>query len=236
MEKDLVKAYLLQMYDLLLHAPAAPASGSQTAHAPEAFAVQTEIPLLNDIPETHVPLVPELPMNEPEPEPEPEEEPEAEPMPEVIPEEDTTVAEMPVPETEPEPLPESEEEDEGAPVPPEETNLLHSVPHEREELTLNERLSQAQDKKALLDKLMHTPIDNIKSHITLNKKVAFIIGLFNQESDDYTKAIEDLNTANNLQEALDIFHVLKSRYGWGPGVELARELEILVRRRYSAGN
>ncbi|GEM_PF-2405079 len=106
---------------------------------------------------------------------------------------------------------------------------------EQEELRLNEKISKAGDKKLFMDKMMFTPIDNIKSHITLNKKVAFIIGLFNQEGDDYNKAIDQLNTADNLQAALDIYHMLKTRYAWNAEQDLVKELEVLVRRRYSAG-
>ncbi len=107
---------------------------------------------------------------------------------------------------------------------------------EQEELRLNEKISKAGDKKLFMDKMMLTPIDNIKSHITLNKKVAFIIGLFNQEGDDYNKAIDQLNTADNLQAALDIYHMLKTRYAWNAEQDLVKELEVLVRRRYSAGS
>jgi hypothetical protein len=121
------------------------------------------------------------------------------------------------------------------PKPVQESHTIEEVV-EQEELRLNEKISKAGDKKLFMDKMMFTPIDNIKSHITLNKKVAFIIGLFNQEGDDYNKAIDQLNTADNLQAALDIYHMLKTRYAWNAEQELVKELEVLVRRRYSAGS
>ncbi len=120
------------------------------------------------------------------------------------------------------------------PEPVQESHTIEEVV-EQEELRLNEKISKAGDKKLFMDKMMFTPIDNIKSHITLNKKVAFIIGLFNQEGDDYNKAIDQLNTADNLQAALDIYHMLKTRYAWNAEQDLVKELEVLVRRRYSAG-
>lgn len=122
----------------------------------------------------------------------------------------------------------------GTPEPVLESHTIEEVV-EQEELRLNEKISKAADKKLFMDKMMFTPIDNIKSHITLNKKVAFIIGLFNQEGDDYNKAIDQLNTADNLQAALDIYHMLKTRYAWNAEQDLVKELEVLVRRRYSAG-
>lgn len=121
------------------------------------------------------------------------------------------------------------------PEPVQESHTIEEVV-EQEELRLNEKISKAGDKKLFMDKMMLTPIDNIKSHITLNKKVAFIIGLFNQEGDDYNKAIDQLNTADNLQAALDIYHMLKTRYAWNAEQDLVKELEVLVRRRYSAGS
>ncbi|MBP6304168.1 MAG: hypothetical protein KA501_12390 [Bacteroidia bacterium] len=121
------------------------------------------------------------------------------------------------------------------PKPVQESHTIEEVV-EQEELRLNEKISKAGDKKLFMDKMMFTPIDNIKSHITLNKKVAFIIGLFNQEGEDYNKAIDQLNTADNLQAALDIYHMLKTRYAWNAEQDLVKELEVLVRRRYSAGS
>lgn len=118
-------------------------------------------------------------------------------------------------------------------MPPPVSHIPEEV--EEEELTLNEKISKTAEKKSFLDRMMLTPIDNIKSHITLNKKVAFIIGLFNQESEEYNKAIDQLNTADNLQAALDIYHMLKTRYSWNPEQDLVKELEMLVRRRFSSG-
>lgn len=100
-----------------------------------------------------------------------------------------------------------------------------------DEEKLIDRITQEQ--KTLADKMQITPIDNIKSHITLNKKVAYIIGLFNQESEDYNKALDQLNTADNLQDALNTLHMLRTRYNWKADLDLAKELEQLVRRRYT---
>jgi hypothetical protein len=216
LEKDLLRSYLLRMYDALYEAEPAVETGLPSL-GETLIPKEKTVPALDEIS-----AVPDEAMEE-------EEEQMHENQTDLFPAQDEPLKNEPAAEA-----PEEEGKKESAPQA--ELPAAESVkPREQEDgMTLNERM--AREKNTLADKLMFTPIENIKSHITLNKKVAFIIGLFNQESDDYNRAIDQLNDADNLQDALDTFHGLKNRYGWNAEQDLVRELEALVRRRYSQGS
>lgn len=231
-EQDLLRSYLLQMYDALVNqiAPAGnqvPAPQKQDEPVADVIVKhELVIPVINDIPdessESSLPLEPEM-----------EEE-----VIEALNLFSSTGSVTEEPEiSEIVPVVEAAEEPEVLPVaeatktttPQSVIELLTSEKADEEKLI--DRITQEQ--KTLADKMQITPIDNIKSHITLNKKVAYIIGLFNQESEDYNKALDQLNTADNLQDALNTLHMLRTRYNWKADLDLAKELEQLVRRRYT---
>lgn len=261
LETDLLKKYCLEMYDLLLQVDQAAetvqgtdseeaASGENqqdifSTEAPFAFSAPVTEPELVTVPGPEEDAVAELTEEvkpepeliswlqvpaEPEAESEPEAVPESEPEPEPEPE---LNVEVPLAEVETEPVPPVETPLSKQPEPQPEWGLnLHSRLMEEEELTLNDKISQTLEKKALVESMMHTPIDDLKTHIALNKKVAFIIGLFNEESEAYNSAIDYMNAAPDLNTALDYYHSCKKKYGWSAGSELAADLEALVRRRH----
>jgi len=240
LEQDLLRSYLLQMYDALLH----PSVATEQKHPPieesqpeitEIIPVAEEaVPLINDIPAIQEERTEEVLITKQETEvvsseipevvdlfslPDAEEsEPIVEPViNEVVESRESIIVIAP------------EAEEKKAAIP---RNVIQLISSEKiDEEKLKDRI--APDQKTLADKMLLTPIDNIKSQITLNKKVAYIIGLFNQESEDYNKALDQLNTADNLQDALNTFHMLRTRYNWKAELDLAKELEQLVRRRYT---
>jgi hypothetical protein len=85
----------------------------------------------------------------------------------------------------------------------------------------------------LADKTIEAPIDNIKGAINLNKKIAFVKMLFNENVVEYAKAIERLNNAADRADALHIHNELKNQHGWDSHHELVHELEQLIKRRFS---
>lgn len=85
----------------------------------------------------------------------------------------------------------------------------------------------------LADKTIDAPIDTIKSAINLNKKIAIVNELFKENVVEYAKAIEKLNGANGLNDALQIFSALNVQFQWDQNHELVRELESLVKRRFA---
>jgi hypothetical protein len=98
---------------------------------------------------------------------------------------------------------------------------------------------------SLLDKLtanMRTPdihekisreSQSLKQAINLNKKIAFVNNLFNENTVEYAKAIEKLNAATGAHEALRYFSELKHQYNWNNENPLVKDLEQLIERRFS---
>lgn len=102
------------------------------------------------------------------------------------------------------------------------------------DLTYNEKLAQKIEAPALVERTAEMPIDNMKSEINLNKKIAFVNELFSENVVEYAKAIDKLNTANGQNEALRIFTEYKMQYNWQSNHELVTELERIVKRRHPA--
>lgn len=96
----------------------------------------------------------------------------------------------------------------------------------------NETFGNTQNNQA--NPFNELPIENIKSEINLNKKIAFVNDLFGENVVDYAKAIDRLNNANGINEALVIFGEYKNQYNWKQDNELVGDLERLLRRRHRA--
>ncbi len=102
------------------------------------------------------------------------------------------------------------------------------------EISYNERIAQKIQINPipLADKTIEAPIDNLKTAINLNKKIAFVNELFKENVVEYAKAIDKMNNAEDSTYALQIFNELKQFYQWQNSNELVQELEKLVKRRY----
>ncbi len=74
--------------------------------------------------------------------------------------------------------------------------------------------------------------ENLKTTITLNQKIAFVNDLFKENTVDYAKAIDNLNGAKDLNDALRIFGELKYSYEWNENDALVKELETLITKRF----
>ena len=102
------------------------------------------------------------------------------------------------------------------------------------EISYNERIAQKIQINPipLADKTIEAPIDNLKTAINLNKKIAFVNELFKENVVEYAKAIDKMNNAEDSMYALQIFNELKQFYQWQNSNELVQELEKMVKRRY----
>jgi hypothetical protein len=104
---------------------------------------------------------------------------------------------------------------------------------ELHELSLHEKLSTgAESKIGLADKLQQK-VENLKSAISLNQKIAFVNILFKENTVEYAKAIEKLNNANNVDEAMRYFTELKLHYDWENDNELVKTLQGLIEKRFA---
>jgi hypothetical protein len=102
------------------------------------------------------------------------------------------------------------------------------------ELSLHEKLAHTLEPKAnLIEKLSATSVPSLKSAINVNLKIALVNELFNTNSVEYVKAIDKLNSSENIHEAMRYFTELKHTYNWDAESPQVKELEQLVSKRYS---
>ena len=101
------------------------------------------------------------------------------------------------------------------------------------DLSYNEKLAQKIESTPLVERTAELPIENMKSEINLNKKIAFVNELFSENVVEYAKAVDKLNMASGLNEALRIFSELKHHYNWQSNSELVMDLERIIKRRHA---
>lgn len=101
------------------------------------------------------------------------------------------------------------------------------------EPSLNEMIAQNLDGFQLSEKVIEPKIDNLKTAISLNKKIAFVNELFKENVVEYAKSIDKINSSNNLSEAMLIWTELKITHNWNNENTLVKDLEKLIQRRFS---
>lgn len=101
-----------------------------------------------------------------------------------------------------------------------------------DELSFNDRIAKNIERYQISDKTIEPKIDNLKTAISLNKKIAFVNELFKENVVDYAKNIDRINNALDINEAMLYFSELKTQYNWQATNELVIELEKLIQRRF----
>lgn len=116
------------------------------------------------------------------------------------------------------------------PVPVKETPQTKDT---QTEVSLLDKLSATLKTADVYEKITRESQQSLKQAINLNKKIAFVNNLFNENTVEYAKAIEKLNASTTLHEALRYFNELKHQYNWNNDNALVRELEQLIEKRYA---
>jgi len=189
--------------------------------------------------------------------PVPKPDPEPEPVPESTPETTTPVTEpapLPTPKPEPEPIPhylEGRPWDEifhtadsqkhwGVETVLEVPTLAHQekIIYElndtmvSEEDSLNDKLKEQKEEMAQM--LQDTPIRDLKKAISINDRHRFINELFRGDENMYERSIKTINGFNIYAEAeYWIQRELKVKLGWNTTLELVKNFDQLVKRRFS---
>jgi hypothetical protein len=99
------------------------------------------------------------------------------------------------------------------------------------ELSLLDKLSASMRTPDVYEKIAREQQQSLKQAINLNKKIAFVNNLFNENTVEYAKAIEKLNASTTVHEALRYFNELKHQYSWSNENILVKELESLIEKR-----
>lgn len=101
------------------------------------------------------------------------------------------------------------------------------------EMSLLDKLAATVRTTEVLEKIAREQQQSLKQAINLNKKIAFVNNLFNENTVEYAKAIEKLNSSSTVHEALRYFNELKHQYNWSNENVLVKDLEQLIEKRFS---
>ena len=93
--------------------------------------------------------------------------------------------------------------------------------------------SEKKIEKVANEIIQKPPIRDIKSAIGINDKFQFANELFQENMQEYTIAIQQLNDAESLDSAMLYFNSLQQLYSWDMENETVNRLLDLVTRRFS---
>lgn len=114
-----------------------------------------------------------------------------------------------------------------------EDNPKPTTKTEIQELSLHEKIAHALPTKPdLSEKLSSGGIASLKSAINVNLKIAIVNDLFKENTVEYVKAIDKLNNSDSIHEAMRYFTELKHTYDWDNQNTLVKELENLINKRF----
>jgi hypothetical protein len=106
------------------------------------------------------------------------------------------------------------------------SELYHS-----ETLSINEKYKNPA--KILSDSANDSPIRNLKTYISLNKRFIFISRLFNDNSSEYDRAIDICNSTPDEATAFKYLNDnFTQKYNWENEIELVNDLCHFVHRRF----
>lgn len=111
---------------------------------------------------------------------------------------------------------------------------LHEKYRTQANSSLNDRLKNYQQNKALADKWQLSPINDLKAAIKLNERQSFIKELFKGDTEAYREVIRNLNEDfNQYNEALHYLETdVKPHYNWNEESETTAKFVELVYRRF----
>lgn len=102
----------------------------------------------------------------------------------------------------------------------------------KEQLTLNEKFN-TNTKPTLADTLQKRKFDNIKKNISINQRFMFINELFEGKIDAFNKAIDELESCHNHDEALNIiYNKYSKQYQWDQEAEEVYEFVGIVSKKF----
>jgi len=118
-------------------------------------------------------------------------------------------------------------------VPSNQISLIDSIEEIKEmEQSLNESFSSMKS-PTLKEKIVGTPISDLRAAISINQKFKFISELFEDDAQAFEKSVETINGYTSYIEADDYMeNNLKPRYGWETNSASAKEFADLVSRRF----
>ena len=185
---------------------------------------------LNSVPEIPVvKAVPVMPVEVPETAP-----PKVEARPVTVPEAETPAPELPKAELKQEVLPPEREEPKPEVKAPETkpVDLFGTeLPPATEKPKPEKKAEKPVSKPAT--NIQMSPVSDLRSAIGLNDKFQFANELFAGEMKEYDIALQQLNSSESAESAMNYFNSLQQLYNWDMENDTVKRLLTLVQRRYS---
>jgi len=101
------------------------------------------------------------------------------------------------------------------------------------EESIHRKIAGKTTSKTVADKLHRNPITDLKSAIGINEKFLFVNQLFEGNLQQYSAAIEKINTVQDLQAARQIAADLAGQMNWDDNNEHVKNFMELLERRFS---
>jgi hypothetical protein len=124
-------------------------------------------------------------------------------------------------------------EEKKQPPEPVKASILAEKISAADSLPINETLAQQKTGGDLSSKLQAAPLTSIVSGIGLNDKFLYIRELFKGDNALYSSAVQHLDMADSLEDALDF---INSHFDWDEKNETAQNFIALVHRRHGVSS
>ena len=118
---------------------------------------------------------------------------------------------------------------------------ISTIEEEKEEITapitesttsVNERFIAHEAPASVSEKLQMTPIENLKSALSINQKYLITNELFNGNNPEFLAAIEHIETLGNTENALEYMIGLKNKFNWNLEEKTSLLFHEMVTRRF----
>lgn len=112
------------------------------------------------------------------------------------------------------------------------TTVIDVISETSKKTALHETLSNATEKKEMIEKYANSKISKIIDAIDISKRFELQHNLFKSDNRSFSDSINNLENAGSLEMALKIFDHLASRYHWDSKNELVKEFKSFIYRKY----
>jgi hypothetical protein len=102
-----------------------------------------------------------------------------------------------------------------------------------EKKSVNDHLTTEADDNSLGNRMQKSQITDLKSAIGINDKFLFINELFKGDLAGYNRAVEELNSCQTKQEAVEKINEMRNQFNWPEHSSSFLRLNDFMKRRYS---
>lgn len=98
--------------------------------------------------------------------------------------------------------------------------------------SLNDILNEKREENSLNNRFQNAKVTDLTKSISINDKFLFIKELFNNRGDEFSRAVQTLNSCTTMEEAFDQMAQLKKQHFWDVDSQAYLSFCDLVRRKF----